>query len=181
MRAAATRTTDRDEIARTLQERFELDLAGHRGIVFKIANIYCRNTEDQRDLAQEIHTQLWRSYPSYDARRTFSTWMYQVALNVAISHRRRSSYRDRHLTSIDDAAMAAIPDPASFEPDDRVRELHRVIGQLDDFDRALVVLYLEGRTYRESAEVLGITETNVATKLNRIKERLRQEIGSPRA
>ena len=72
------------------------------------------------------------------------------------------------------ATLAAIPDPAAGEPDERVRELYRVIHQLDDLNRALVLLYLEGRDYREIAEVLGITETNVATKLNRLKERMRQ-------
>jgi len=160
--------------------RFEALLARHTGLVFKVTSIYCRDAEDRRDLAQEICAQLWRAYPSYDVGRSFSTWMYRVALNVAISHRRSSSRRDRYFHSLDDAALAAIPDPAPHEPDDRVRELYRVIHQLDDLDRALILLYLEGRNYRESAEVLGITETNVATKLNRLKHRLRRELADSR-
>jgi RNA polymerase sigma factor (sigma-70 family) len=74
--------------------------------------------------------------------------------------------------------LAALPDPAGHEADHRVRELYRVIERLDDLDRALMLLYLEGCAYREIADVLGITETNVATKLNRLKQRLRTEIDS---
>jgi RNA polymerase sigma-70 factor, ECF subfamily len=100
-------------------------LARHGGVVFKVASIYCRDTEDRRDLAQEICAQLWRAYPSYDESRSFSTWMYRVALNVAISHRRSSTRRDRYFYSLDDAALAAIPDPAPHEPDDRARAVPR--------------------------------------------------------
>jgi len=158
------------------QARFVALLARHAGIVFKVANIYSRDAEDGRDIAQEICTQLWRAYPNYDEDRSFSTWMYRVALNVGISHWRSSTHRDRYLSSLDDAALAAIPDPAVHEPDDRVAELYRVIHQLGDLDRALILLYLEGRSYREISEVLGISETNVATKLNRLKQRLRKEL-----
>ena len=157
------------------QASFEALLTRHRGIIFKVANTFCRDTEDRRDLAQEICTQLWRAYPSFDEARSFSTWMYRIALNVAISHRRLALRRGRHVFSLDDAALAAIPDPA-HEADDRIRELYRVIHQLDDLNRALMLLYLEGHDYREIADVLGITETNVATKLNRLKQRLRSEV-----
>jgi RNA polymerase sigma-70 factor (ECF subfamily) len=163
------------------QARFEALLNRHAGMVHKVASIYCRDIEDRRDLAQEICAQLWRAYPTYDEGRSFSTWMYRVALNVAISHRRNSMRRDRYFSPLDDAALIAIPDPGRHEPDDRVRELYRVIHQLGDLDRALILLYLEGRNYRESAEVLGISETNVATKLNRLKHRLRKELADSRA
>ncbi len=163
---------DRQEVAAARQERFEALLQQHRGIVFKVASIYCRDAEEQRDLAQEIRAQAWRAYPRYDPSRSFSTWMYRIALNVAISYRRSAEYRTRHVSSLDSEVLESIPDPR-HEPDDRVRELYRVIGQLDDLNRALVLLYLEGRNYQEIAEVLGISETNVSTKLNRLKQRLR--------
>jgi len=161
---------------RPLQALFEALIARHRGIVFKVANVYGRDAEDRRDLAQEIYVQSWRAFPSYDQTRSFSTWMYRVALNVAISYRRSAAYRERHLSTVDDATLAAVPDPATTEPDERMRDLYRVIQQLDDLNRALVLLYLEGRDYREIAEVLGITETNVATKLSRLKERMRRDV-----
>ncbi|HEY0802087.1 MAG TPA: sigma-70 family RNA polymerase sigma factor [Steroidobacteraceae bacterium] len=178
MRTTTDKAFDRQEAAGidSPQARFAASLARHRGIVLKVASIYCWDAEDRRDLAQEIRAQLWRAFPSYDENRSFSTWMYRIALNVAISYRRSSTHRDRYHSSLDDAALFAIADPAAHEPDDRVRELYRVIRQLDDLDRALILLYLEGRSYREIAEVLGISETNVATKLNRLKQRLRKEL-----
>src|SRR5262245_20641853 len=102
--------------------------------------------------------------------------MYRIALNVAISYRRSAAFRQRHLQAVDDEVLAAVPDRAGHEVDDRVRELYRIIDQLDDLHRALVLLYLEGRGYSEIAEVLGITETNVATKLNRLRSRLKRTL-----
>ena len=163
------------------QARFEALLARHRGIIFKVANTYCRDAEDRRDLAQEICTQAWRAFPRFDPARSFSTWMYRIALNVAISHRRSAGYRERHVAPMDASALAEIPDRSAHESDDRVRELRRVIDQLDDLNRALVLLYLEGHGNREIAEVLGITETNVSTKLNRLRQRLRSEVADPQA
>ncbi|MGH7564958.1 MAG: RNA polymerase sigma factor [Gemmatimonadota bacterium] len=157
------------------QARFQALLERNRGIVLKVARTYCRDPEDRRDLAQEIAAQLWRTYPRYDETRSFSTWMYRIALNVAISHVRSASYRQRHVASLDDDALSEIPDPAPHEPDDRLRALYRVIERLDGLDRALMLLYLEDRSYREIAEVLGISETNVATKLNRLKQRIRDD------
>lgn len=161
------------------QQRFETLLNTHRGIVFKVASIYCRDVEEQRDLAQEIRAQAWRAYPRYDASRSFSTWMYRIALNVAISFRRSVEYRRRHVSPIDSQALESIPDPR-HDSDDRLRELYTVIDQLDDMNRALVLLYLEGRNYQEIADVLGISETNVSTKLTRLKQRLRDQVASVR-
>jgi RNA polymerase sigma-70 factor (ECF subfamily) len=162
-----------DGRATSPQARFEALLTRHRGIVYKVANTFCRDEEDVRDLAQEIIAQTWRAFPSFDDSRSFSTWMYRIALNVAISQRRSARQRDRHESPADDVALLNVPTPSNTVADDRIRELHRVIAQLDDLHRALVVLFLEGYAYREIADVLGITETNVATKLNRVKQRLR--------
>jgi RNA polymerase sigma-70 factor (ECF subfamily) len=160
--------------ARTHPE-FEAMLDVHRRIVFKIANIYARGEEDRRDLAQEIIAQLWRAFGRYDqARGKLSTWMYRIALNVAISYARRhvpaavEPLEDHHLGAVE-------PEPGA---DDRLRAMYAVIEQLDPLNRALIVLYLEDRTYAEIAEVLGITETNVATKINRLKHKLRGELAS---
>jgi RNA polymerase sigma-70 factor (ECF subfamily) len=156
------------------QAAFEHLLARHRRLVFKVAATYARDPEDRRDLVQEILIQTWRAYPGYDVRRSFSTWVYRIALNVAISHRRSVVYRSRHVSEIADDDLSAIPDSADHEAADRLRDLYRVIQRLDDLNRALVLLYLDGYNYRETAEVLGISETNVATKLNRIREWLRE-------
>lgn len=153
---------------------FEARMREHRGIVFKLAGIYAA-PEDREDLAQEIYLQLWRAFGRYDAERPFATWMYRVALNTAISFARGAGRRERFLQSTAD------PDDlpsASGDRDDRIEDVYRVIRTLDELNRALILLHLEGHTYREIAEVLGISETNVSTKLNRLRERMRKDLTS---
>lgn len=145
----------------------------HQGIVLKIAHSYQNNATDREDLVQEILAQLWRSFPKYQRDRPFSTWMYRVALNVAISRLRQTSPPPLPLDADLGDSIAA---PPGKEPDPRVSELDRFIQGLDPLNRALLVLYLEERPYREIAEILGITETNAATKIGRLKQRIREEL-----
>lgn len=161
----------------TLQHRFQTLLEQHRKIVFKVANTYCRHGEDRRDVAQEICAQLWRAFPGYDEKRAFSTWMYRIALNVAISFVRSNGQRERHASELDESIDIAIDDSTRIhETDENVRALQLFIEQQDPLHRALLLLYLEERSYRDIAEILGISETNVATKINRLKQRIREHI-----
>ena len=159
--------------------KFEELIDAHGRIIFHVARIYARDRDDRNDIAQEIRTQLWRAFPEYSPERRFSTWMYRIALNVAISHLRRESRRSEHFEDVDGmlaiemASVAASPDE---QPDERLVILRKLIGELDPLNRGLVLLYLEERSYAQIAEILGITETNVATKINRIKQRLRQQM-----
>jgi len=161
------------------QTRFEGLLHEHRKIVFKVAGIYARTVEDRHDLAQEIAAQLWRAFSSYDESRRFSTWMYRVALNVGISFLRKEQSHALPLARFDEAFADREPaadEPANEsadEPDERLVELHAFIAQLDALNRALILLVLEDRSYAEIAEILGISQTNVATKISRIKHQLR--------
>ena len=159
-----------------LSARFHAELERHRGIVLKVAASYCRDPHDRADLAQEIAAQLWHAFPRYDGTRAFSTWMYRVALNVAISFRRSSGRHERHTVDWDDSAQdvaaAAVDDSAS----ERIAALYRCIDRLDPLNRALLLLYLEERSQREIADILGLTETNVATKIGRLKQRLRADL-----
>lgn len=159
------------------QLQFQELLERHRGIVVKVAGTYARHPEDRADLAQEIATQLWRSFPRYDGARNFSTWMYRIALNVAISHVRDNSQRLRRDVPLDDEARELADDNAvDHEREQHVRLLHRFIQRQPPLDRALLLLYLEDRDQRETAEILGLSETNVATKIGRLKQRLRNEL-----
>lgn len=147
----------------------------HRGIVLKVAHSYATHAEDRRDLTQEIAAQAWKAYRRYDPARPFSTWLYRIALNVAISHLRARGGREA--LAFDDIAEPAHDEDASHESDDGVRALQRCIAALDPLDRALLLLYLDERPQREIADVLGLSETNVATKLGRLKHRIRERMG----
>lgn len=158
------------------QRQFETLLQEHRGIVFKVASVYAHGREDRSDLAQEIAVQLWRSFGGYDpARAKFSTWMYRVALNVAISHVRQAA-RDERLEPLDAGHLELSGEADVSQPDERLAALYAFIGQLDPLNRALILLYLEDRSHAEIAQVLGISETNVATKIGRIKQKLRGQM-----
>jgi RNA polymerase sigma factor (sigma-70 family) len=157
------------------RERFSRLLEQHRKIVFKVANTYARLADDRADLAQEISAQLWRAFPAYDEARSFSTWMYRIALNVAITHLRSTRQRDAHSLPFDESAHEGALVGAIDEPDERVRDLYRIIEKLDPLNRALLLLVLEERSYREIAEILGLSETNVATRISRLKQRIRDD------
>lgn len=159
------------------QDRFLVLLDEHKKILYKVARSYCRNAADRQDLAQEIVVQLWRSFDRYDERYRFSTWMYRIALNVAISFHRSEARRARFNVPAEDT-LQEIPAEAagSTASDDDLRLLQHLIGQLEALDRALVILYLDGNRYDTIAEILGISETNVGTKISRIKQKLRRDL-----
>jgi RNA polymerase sigma factor (sigma-70 family) len=158
----------------TRQDRFLILLDEHKKILYKVAGSYCRNPTDRQDLLQEMVVQLWRSFDRYDDRYQFSTWMYRIALNVAISFYRTETRRSRHIVPAEDSLLKiAAAAPESAASDDDLRILQQLIEQLDELDRALVILYLDGNRYDTIAEVLGISETNVGTKISRIKQKLR--------
>jgi RNA polymerase sigma-70 factor (ECF subfamily) len=149
----------------------------HRGIIRKVAAGYSSTLTDQHDLTQEIMLQLWKAYPRFSPERAFSTWMYRIALNVAISFLRKNTRPVRQTIPLDEIGTELADESAGTpEADDRIAILQRLIAMLDPLNRALLLLYLDDHSYGEIAAILGITETNVATKLSRLKERLRQNV-----
>ena len=172
---AMTSPTDADA-----REGFQALLQAHRGIVAKVAGTYAWHPDDRDDLMQEIATQLWRAWPGYDPARSFSTWMYRIALNTGISFLRGDSLRRRHAVPLDERVHEIADERGSgHETDERLRILDRFIATLEPLDRALLVLYLEERGTREIAEVLGLGESNVTTKISRLKRRIRDHVASP--
>ncbi len=150
-------------------------LQQHAGIVFKIAGSYARGAEDRADLAQEIAAQLWHAWPRYDPARSVSTWMYRIALNVAIGHLRQQELRRRHDAVPLDDALHDVADGNAHDPEQaqQLRLLQGFIARQPPLDRALLLLYLDDRPQRDIAEILGISESNVSTKIGRLKQRLR--------
>jgi len=161
-------TPDKEAFLRLVQE--------NRGIIIKICRSYCRDKNDREDLAQDIIYQLWKSGHRFNADYKFSTWMYRVALNVAISYYRKEK-RSKPVISITGIDMD-IEDKAEdgTHTEDNIRLLQAFISDLKDLDRALMLLYLEEKTYSEIAEIIGISETNTATRISRIKEKLNRPL-----
>lgn len=150
----------------------------HKGIIYKVANAYCRDQENRKDLIQEITLQLWLAFPKYDEQFMLTTWIYRIALNVSVSFFRKQVSRDKvnHPLTEEILTLITYEDPSDVHSD--LTMLHEFIRQLKELDRALMLLYLEGRSQSEIADILGITASNVSTKVGRIKEQLRQKFTS---
>lgn len=160
-----------------VNEQFKSLLEQHGGIVRKVAFGYTRNESDRNDLIQDILLQLWKAYPRYSPDRPFSTWMYRIALNVSISYLRKHTRTGCETVQFDESQHDIAPEQSSASKlEERLTMLRQVMLKCLPLDRALLLLYLDDRSYREIGSVLGLTETNVATKLSRLKERLRKEV-----
>ena len=159
-------------------ERGFLEVLGrHEQLINKVIRIYAFDSEDRKDLFQEIVYQLWRSYGSFKGEARMSTWLYRVALNTAITSLRRGKKLSEH-TELDDQFITTSGSLETLYNSEQTRQLYSAIRTLGEVDRALVMLYLEDLSYKEIAEVLGLTEDNVGVKLNRIKKKLRVLIGA---
>ena len=154
-------------------DHFSALIEEHKGIIYKIANSYCRNAEDRKDLIQEIIVHLWKSQGRYDEHFKLSTWIYRIALNVAISAYRREKKRTERVSPLEEIIIE--PATQTEQSDPRMATLHRIIDQLDELNRALMILYLDDKSYRDIAGILGLTETNVATKINRLKLKIKEQ------
>ena len=150
-------------------------IENNKGILYKVANSYCRNNEDRKDLIQEISVQLWKSYESYNANFKHSTWIYRISLNVAISFYRKETSRQRISNDLTPEIFNFTTNEIEHKNESDLLVLNQVIMGLNDLNKALILLYLEEKSYQEISEIIGITETNVATKIGRIKRKLRTE------
>jgi RNA polymerase sigma factor (sigma-70 family) len=161
----------------TVQQDFVATIEANKGIIFKICNSYCPNAADREDLAQEIIFQLWKSWSSFDQAYKLSTWMYRIALNVAISFYRKE--KNSTSTVLMGDSLIELSDEHPEEGlETNLNALQQFINELKPLDRALMILYLEEKTHKEMAEIIGISTTNVATKIGRIKEQLKQKFNN---
>jgi RNA polymerase sigma-70 factor, ECF subfamily len=154
---------------------FKSWLTEHGGAILKVARAYTLTTEDCADLVQEILLQVWRSLPQFQGRASASTWLYRVALNTALGwrrkeHRRRA--RQQSIYEVEELSVAALDSAQQAVQREGVERLYAAIRQLPKTEAALVLLYLDDLSYRQIAEVLGISENNVGVKLNRAKKAL---------
>lgn len=157
------------------ERKFTNIIENHKKLIFKIANSYCKSVEDRKDLTQEIILQLWRAFPNYNPQFAITTWMYRIALNVSISYYRQTSKRKIKTVSNDDYILK-IADTSEIETpqNEQLQLLQQFINELKELDKAIMLLYLENNKYEEIADILGISKTNVATKISRIKQQLKK-------
>lgn len=153
----------------TVSKKFSDDIVLHQGIIRKVCRIYAKDPAQREDLYQEIVLNAWRSYPNFEGRSKFSTWLYRVALNTAFYQHRKNKFFN-NITGLDGAETI----PLEESDKEQLEILYRAIGQLDAVEKSIVLLYLDELSYKEISEITGLTETNVGVKLNRIKTKMKK-------
>ncbi|MEM8969188.1 MAG: sigma-70 family RNA polymerase sigma factor, partial [Bacteroidota bacterium] len=144
------------------RKKFLDQLHQHQGLIHSLCRSYFANAEDQEDAFQEIVLQLWKSYPSFRGDSSISTWMYRVALQTIFNLLRQHQF-----------TFATLPEQLSGNDSKDTETIRIALSALSPEDRALLILYLEGYQYREIADINLMTVTNVSTRLNRIRQKLR--------
>ena len=157
------------------ESEFSQLMEQHKGIIYKVVNSYCQHQDDRQDLAQEILTAMWFSIDKYNSEYKFSTWMYRIALNVAISHYRKDSKRHDKPGPNEEPLINVMDISVNEDKSEEIQQLYRFIGQLDKLNKAIMLLYLESEPYEVIASSLGISKTNVATRIGRIKATLAKQ------
>ena len=157
----------------TKEQDFIQLMKENKGIIYKVCNSYCASKDDRDDLAQEIIYNLWKSFNSFNNEFRFSTWMYRVALNVAISFYRQERKAKHHDPIMDELIAFDEASADKSEVETNLLLLQNFINGLKEIDKAIILLYLDDKSHREIAQVTGFSETNVATRINRIKNKLR--------
>ena len=156
-----------------LEHSFVKQLEENQNIVHKICRLYTHDQDSHNDLFQEITIQLWRAFPKFRGDSKFSTWMYRVALNTAITLYRKSKRRVR-TQDFESISFKIKAEEYDETIELQLKLMYRAVKKLNDIDKALVFLYLEDKSYKEISETLGISEVNARVKMNRTKEKLRK-------
>lgn len=152
------------------QREFLTLIDQHKGILHKVARMYMEDEDDRNDLTQEIVLQLWNSFERFQGNSQFSTWMYRVALNTALTYFKKEKRKSDQFTFLDNVDKAMEEDT-----DDKEMQLslfYRAVQELNKVEKALIFLFLEGQSHKDIAANLGITEVNARVKLNRTKEKI---------
>lgn len=155
-----------------LEHKFVTQLKENQRIVHKICRLYTYDDDSHNDLFQEITIQLWKAYPKFRGDSKFSTWMYRVALNTAITLYRKSK-RSIKTQDFENLSFKIASEEFDDTEEKQLALMYKAIKELNDIDKALVFLYLEDKSFREIAETLGISEVNARVKMNRIRGKLR--------
>ncbi|HEY0060334.1 MAG TPA: RNA polymerase sigma factor [Flavisolibacter sp.] len=156
------------------KDTFLAALKTHERSLYKIASVYTNNVDDRNDLVQETIYQLWKSFSTFNQKSAIGTWIYRVAMNVAIYHLKVAKRRVPTVQA--DNQHSNFADVGKCDQDERWKLLKIQVDKLNLLEKGIVILYLEEKSYEEIADIIGISSSNVGTKLSRIKEKLRQQI-----
>ena len=156
------------------EKEFLEQVTRHQNIIHKVCNMFCRDEDDRRDLFQEITIKLWMGHESYAGQAAFTTWMYRVALNTAITLNRKKK-KSQETQSLHPNIPAYTEEEGGVSQAE-IDELYGAINRLESIDRAIILLYLEEKPYEEIAEIMGITRTHVGLKITRIKRKLEKNL-----
>jgi len=155
------------------KEHFIDTIQSNIGIIHKAASLYTSNPQDKEDLTQEIIYQLWKSFDSFKNKSSISTWIYRVAMNVSIYYLKQ---KKKSLITIPiNQETLKVESSMNHEDDDKWKKIHQQIENLNLLEKGIIMLYLEGKSYKDISEIIGISESNVGTKLTRIKSKLKKE------
>lgn len=163
---------------RLMQENFEQIIRENVGVPHKLCNLYADNPDEYEELFQEMMIQIWISLENFRGEAKVSTWIYKVCINTAMSFRTRSNNLKKKFDSLDGKIFIANEKPENNEDDERLQKLYEIIRGFKPIDRAIIGLYLEEKSYQETAEILGISKTNVATRLMRLKRKIFEQFKS---
>lgn len=154
-----------------LKKDFTRLIEDNQNIIFKVSRMYCNNSVCREDLFQEILLQLWKSFPAYDKNRKYTTWMYRIALNTAISQFRKN----KSIIDFTDSYPETVPYQDNFdEKNEEAKLLFIAISKLNKAEKAIIMLYMDDCRYEEISEIMGISVSNVGVKINRIKKKLKE-------
>jgi len=156
------------------KKQFIQTIQSNSGIIRKAASLYTNNQQDKEDLTQEIIYQLWKSFDSFQNHSAISTWIYRVAMNVAIYYFKKS--KKSILTIPIEIAVLKTPNSSLNENQEKWEKIHAQIQHLTLLERGIIMLYLEEKSYREIAVITGLSESNIGTKMQRIKEKIKRRI-----
>ena len=153
------------------EKDFIQSIEAHQKIIHKVCNLYMNTGQDKKDLFQEIILAAWKGYPRFKGDAQFSTWLYRVALNTAITFYRKEQ---RQVSTTAMPEQVLVPADDNQAEQDQLTAMYISINELSGIDKALVMLYMEDYSYTEIGEMMGITANNVAVKMNRIKIKLKE-------
>lgn len=156
------------------KEIFTKAIKENEGLIYKMASVYTDAIDDRKDLVQEIIYNLWKSFDTFNQKSSLSTWMYRVAMNVAIYHLKKVK---RKVPTVPiDGQYLDCNDTENSDFEEKLQVFKQHVDNLNLLDKGIVMLYLENKSYQEIAEIVGISESNVGTKIARIKDKLKQQI-----